>query len=55
MLDRGIPAASTALLVAGVLAAALRLGRVADYIFVLGLLFQFAISFENWWRSNEAR
>lgn len=51
-LDRAIPAARTALLAGGVIAAALRTGRLADFIFALGLLLQFAISFEVWWRSK---
>jgi hypothetical protein len=49
LLDRTIPTARTAFLIAGVLAAALRTGVSADFIFATGLALQFAIWFENWW------
>lgn len=52
-LDRAIPTARTVLLAAGVVAAAMRTGRLADFIFALGLLFQFAISFGVWWHSKK--
>ncbi|WP_296949193.1 hypothetical protein [uncultured Massilia sp.] len=48
-LDRSIPGLRTALLVAGIVAAALRTGRTADFLFVSGLLFHMAIWLEGWW------
>jgi hypothetical protein len=54
-LDQGIPSLRTALLVAGVVAAALRAGESADYLFITGLLFHWAIWFENWWGSARSR
>ena len=48
-LDRSLPALRTLFLIAGVIAAALRTGLLADFLFVTGLLLQFSIWFENWW------
>lgn len=55
MLDRCIPRLRTALLIAGVLAAAFKTGRMADFLFVTGLLFQFVIWFEHWWLTQRSR
>jgi hypothetical protein len=55
MLDRTIPVARTVFMVTGVIAAALRTGELADYLFLTGLLFHFAIWFENWWLSARIR
>jgi hypothetical protein len=53
-LDRSIPGLRTGFLVAGLLAAAMRTGELADFLFVTGLLFQFAIWFEHWWCSRRS-
>jgi hypothetical protein len=55
MLDRCIPALRTVFLALGVLAAALNGGRIADFLFATGLLFQFAIWFDYWWVTTRAR
>jgi hypothetical protein len=55
VVDRCIPAARTAFLVAGVAAAALDTDVIADFLFATGLAFHFAICFENWWLSAQAR
>lgn len=47
--DRSIPVLRTAFIVSGLILAAVRGGRLADFLFVTGLLFHFAISFEHWW------
>lgn len=49
MIDRSIPLLRTALIISGLVMAAVRGGRLADFLFVTGLLFHFAISFESWW------
>lgn len=49
-LDQTLPALRTVLLIAGVLAAALKAGTAADYLFVSGLLLHGAIWFQRWWR-----
>ncbi len=54
-LDRSIPGLRTALMVAGILAAAARTGQIADFLFVTGLLFHCAISFEQWWMVKRTR
>jgi hypothetical protein len=54
-LDRAIPNLRTALIVAGIIAAAARTGAIADFLFVTGLLFHFAISFEHWWIAKRTR
>jgi hypothetical protein len=54
-LDRSIPTLRTALLAGGVIGAAARVGQTADYLFVTGLLFHWAMWFENWWCSRRAR
>jgi hypothetical protein len=38
-----------------VLAAALKGGRIADFLFAMGLLFQFVIWFDYWWVTKRAR
>jgi hypothetical protein len=53
--DHSIPRLRTALIIAGVIAAALQTGRLADFLFVTGLLVHWAIWFENWWRSLRSR
>ena len=55
MLDRSIPGLRTMFLVTGVLAAAFQLGTMADFLFVTGLLFQFAMWFEHWWTTQQSR
>jgi hypothetical protein len=55
MFDRCIPSLRTVFLVIGVLAAALRMGKTADFLFVSGLLFQFVIWFEQWWIIQRSR
>lgn len=47
--DRYLPHLRTSLLIAGLLAAALRAGTVADYLFGAGLLLHWAIWFQSWW------
>jgi hypothetical protein len=54
-IDQLIPALRTLLLVAGVLAAALKAGIVADYLFASGLLLHWAIWFQQWWGANWRR
>lgn len=54
-LDRSIPGLRTVLMVAGLIAAATRGGRTADFLFVTGLLFHLAISFEHWWIAKRTR
>lgn len=46
-LDRSIPGLRSVFMVAGLVAAAAQAGTAADFLFVTGLLFQFAIWFEN--------
>jgi hypothetical protein len=55
VLDSTIPTLRTAFLVLGLVAAALQTGQFADYLFVTGLLFHFAIWFEGWWGEVRAR
>lgn len=47
--DRAVPHARTLFLIAGVLAAALQAGAIADYLFGAGLLLHWAIWFQRWW------
>jgi hypothetical protein len=54
-LDRSIPAFRTALMLAGLLGAAAHIGKTADFLFVTGLLFHLAISFERWWIVKRTR
>jgi hypothetical protein len=54
-IDRSIPVLRTALIVAGLVLAAVRGGRLADFLFVTGLLFHFSISFEHWWITKRTR
>lgn len=49
-----IPGMRTLLLVTGVLAAAFGRGRVADYLFVTGLVFQTVLWFEHHWVSRQS-
>lgn len=48
-IDRTLPRLRTLLLIAGLLAAALQAGMVADYLFGAGLLLHWAIWFQGWW------
>jgi hypothetical protein len=52
-LDRSIPAVRTVLMIGGLIAAAAHSGQIADFLFVTGLLFHFAISFERWWITKQ--
>lgn len=54
-IDRSIPVLRTALIVAGLILAAVRGGRLADFLFVTGLLFHLSISFEHWWITKRTR
>jgi hypothetical protein len=54
-IDRSIPVLRTALMVAGLILAAVRGGRLADYLFVTGLLFHLSIWFEHWWTAKRTR
>jgi len=54
-LDRTVPQLRTAFLIAGVLAAALQAGAVADYLFGAGLLLHWTIWFQRWWTSGWRR
>jgi hypothetical protein len=54
-LDRSIPVLRTVFIVAGLIVAAVRGGRLADFLFVTGLLFHFSISFEQWWITKRTR
>jgi len=49
--DRRLPVLRTALLCAGLLAAAFQIRTAADYLFGTGLLLHWAIWFQTWWRS----
>ena len=51
-LDHTLPLLRTLLLIAGLLAAALQAGMVADYLFGGGLLLHWAIWFQRWWLGN---
>jgi hypothetical protein len=53
-LDRSVTSLRTVFLVAGLAAAALRMGRAADFLFVTGLLLQLSIWFENWWLARRS-
>jgi len=48
-IDRFLPLLRTLLLAAGVIAAALKTGALADYLFGAGLLLHWAIWFQRWW------
>jgi len=54
-LDRSIPGLRTVFIIAGLIAAAARVGATADFLFVTGLLFQLAIWFEHWWIAKRTR
>jgi len=54
-LDRSIPGLRTVFILAGLLAAAARIGPSADFLFATGLLFQLAIWFEHWWIAKRTR
>ncbi len=54
-IDRILPLLRTLLLIAGVLAAALKAGMVADYLFGGGLLLHWAIWFQRWWTGDWRR
>lgn len=53
--DASIPYLRTLFLLAGLAAAALRTGTLADFLFVTGLVLQFSIWFENWWLGQDPR
>jgi hypothetical protein len=53
--DRSITILRTFFLLAGVIAAAARTGILSDYLFVTGLLLQFAIWFQHWWIQKRTR
>ncbi len=55
LLDRCIPILRTVFLASGILAAALKGGRIADFLFATGLLFQVAMWFDYWWASKRVR
>jgi hypothetical protein len=55
MLDHCIPGLRTLFLVAGVLAAALKLGTTADFLFATGLLLQVTMWFGDWWMAQHPR
>jgi hypothetical protein len=55
VLDHTIPTLRTAFLVLGLVAAAAQTGQLADYLFVTGLLFHFAIWFDGWWNTGRTR
>jgi len=54
-IDRAVPHLRTLFLIAGVIAAALRAGTVADYLFGGGLLLHWAIWFQRWWTGGWRR
>jgi hypothetical protein len=54
-LDRSLPTLRTFFIVTGVIAAAARVGIYSDFLFVTGLLLQFAIWFEYWWIQKRTR
>lgn len=47
-LDRSIPVLRTILILAGLIAAAARLGPGGDFLFVTGMLFQLSMWFQHW-------
>lgn len=47
-LDRSIPVLRTILILAGLIAAAARLGPSGDFLFVTGMLFQLSMWFQHW-------
>jgi hypothetical protein len=54
-MDRSIPGLRTLFIIAGLIAAALRAGPGADFLFAIGLLLQLAIWFEHWWMAKRTR
>jgi hypothetical protein len=54
-IDRAIPLLRTLFLMAGVLAAALKAGALADYLFGAGLLLHWTIWFQRWWTTANWR
>jgi len=54
-IDRAVPHLRTLFLIAGLLAAALQAGMVADYLFGAGLLLHWAIWFQRWWTTADWR
>jgi hypothetical protein len=48
-MDRSIPVLRTVFIIAGLIAAAARLGSGGDFLFVAGMLFQLSIWFQQWW------
>lgn len=51
-LDRSIPGLRTIFMIAGLVAAAAHADKAADFLFVTGLLFQFAIWFDQWMKKR---
>lgn len=51
-LDRAVPCLRTLFLIAGVLAAAIQAGAIADYLFGAGLLLHWAMWFQRWWTNG---
>jgi len=54
-IDRAVPHLRTLFLLTGLLAAALKAGEIADYLFGAGLLLHWAIWFQRWWTSADWR
>lgn len=54
-IDAALPHLRTLFLIAGLLAAALKVGVVADYLFGAGLLLHWAIWFQSWWAAANLR
>jgi hypothetical protein len=55
LFDSSIPYLRTLFLAAGLTAAALRTGVLADLLFVTGLVLQFSIWFQDWWEHPRSR
>jgi hypothetical protein len=53
--DQSIPALRTGFIIAGLVAAAAAGGKIADFLFVTGLILHLSISFEEWWLTKRVR
>lgn len=53
--DRCIPAMRAVLLIAGIAAAALKMGLAADFLFATGVVLHLAIWFERWGSKRSTR
>lgn len=51
--DRALPLLRTFLIIAGLLAAALKAGTFADYLFCGGLLLHWTLWFQRWWLGDK--